>query len=126
MELLDLDEDNSRLGIIYRRDGTTIDLLEWKEPRDGRPPYDTLSRPGIARMALTTTDLDADVAMLKARGVAFVSEEPGVVADGMGGQTRFICFKDPDGTVLELVEMGPVMGAIQGAAQQQKQRARQQ
>ena len=37
--------------------------------------------------------------------------------DPTGGTTRFICFEDPDGTVLELVEMGRVMGALQGVSQ---------
>lgn len=109
-----------RGALMAHRDGTVIDLLEWQAPRDERPPYDTLFRPGLARLALTTTHLDDDVKRLKEAGVVFISEAPGVVADGLGGHTRFICFKDPDGTVLELVEMGPLMGVVQHAAQQQK------
>ncbi len=108
-----------RGALMTHKDGSVIDLLEWQTPRDTRPPYDNLFRPGLARLALRTTDLDADVERLKEDGVAFISERSGVVPDGLGGTTRFICFKDPDGTIIELVEMGPVMSVIQSASQQQ-------
>ncbi len=79
-----------------------IDLLEWREPTDATPPYPHLYHLGIARIALRSNDLDADVAELKAQGVELLSE-PATVE--LGGQTtRFVCFRDPDGTVLELVE----------------------
>ena len=47
-----------------------------------------------------------DIATLIGAGVEFLSEGPAEVAGPKGSQVRFICFKDPDGTVLELVEMG--------------------
>ena len=79
-----------------------IDLLEWQDPTDAAPPYPHLYHLGIARIALRTEDLDADVAELKAQGIELLSE-PATVALG-GRTTRFVCFKDPDGTVLELVQ----------------------
>jgi len=82
---------------------TLIDLLEWKHPRDEAPPYPHLYHLGLARIALTTTDLDADVASLTAMGVRFLSA-PVQLAGPSGSVTRFVCFEDPDGTVLELVE----------------------
>lgn len=81
-----------------------IDLLEWKEPRDSNPPYPNLYHLGIARICLITSNMDADVAALKARGVQFISE-PVLLSPPDAPQSRFVCFKDPDGTVLELVEM---------------------
>ena len=36
------------------------------------------------------------------------------------GTTRFICFLNPDGTVLELVEMGAVMGLLHGPSKASK------
>lgn len=84
-------------------DGFIIDLLEWVSPRDDSPPYPNLHRPGIARIALRTTDLDADVAALQAQGVVFLSEPATVMVDAEHG-SRFVCFRDPDGTFLELVE----------------------
>ncbi len=80
-----------------------IDLLEWREPRDEAPPYPHLYHRGIARIAMATDDLDADIAKLREHGVKFVSEEPAVVTLDQD-TSRFICFEDPDGTILELVE----------------------
>jgi len=82
---------------------TMIDLLEWKEPHDDAPPYPHLYHLGLGRIAFSTTDLDADVATLKSRGVEFLSE-PVTVHMGGARSSRFVCFKDPDGTILELVE----------------------
>ena len=80
-----------------------IDLLEWQEPSDSKPPYPHLYHLGIARIALATDDLDSDVTFLKSQGVEFLSEPATVKLEGQP-ETRFVCFKDPDGTVLELVE----------------------
>ncbi len=80
-----------------------IDLLQWLEPHDDDPPYPHLYHHGIARIALATDDLDGDVARLKAAGVTFISE-PVQMPPETGVSTRFVCFKDPDGTVLELVD----------------------
>ncbi len=106
-----------RGALMALGDGSVIDLLEWQDPRDERPPYDRLNHLGIARLALTTTDIDADIERLRAEGVEFLSETPAEVKDPLGGTTRFICFEDPDGTVLELVEMGAVMGLVHRASQ---------
>ncbi|HIA46719.1 MAG TPA: hypothetical protein EYN96_01800 [Candidatus Hydrogenedentes bacterium] len=83
-----------------------IDLLEWKEPHDDAPPYSHLYHLGIARLAMSTTDMDADVATLKSRGVELISEPATVGGGGGMPASRFVCFKDPDGTILELVQMG--------------------
>lgn len=80
-----------------------IDLLEWQSPRDDAPPYSHLYHLGLARLALATTDMDADLATLEAMGVALIGPPARVVVNGVAGG-RFVCFKDPDGTVLELVE----------------------
>ena len=78
-----------------------IDLLEWQDPSDDNPPYPHLYHLGIARIALATDDLDGDMARLKAHGVEFLSEPAAVTLSGR--TSRFVCFRDPDGTILELV-----------------------
>ena len=80
-----------------------IDLLEWQSPRDNSDPYPNLHRPGLARLALATSDLDADYQFLLDEGVEVLSEPASVMIDDTHG-SRFFCFKDPDGTFLELVE----------------------
>jgi len=80
-----------------------IDLLEWRAPRDLAPPYAHLYHLGLARLALATADMNADLATLTEMGVELVGPPARVVVNGVAG-ARFVCFKDPDGTVLELVE----------------------
>ncbi len=81
-----------------------IDLLEWQSPSDDAPPYPHLYHLGLARLALSTRDMDADLAELEEMGVELVGPPARVVVDGVESGGRFVCFKDPDGTVLELVE----------------------
>jgi len=83
-------------------DGSLIDLIEWRDPYDDTTPYSSVNHLGIARLTLTTTDLDADCITLGAQGVTFFSE-PVIVGRSLGNQ-RFVCFKDHDGTIIELVE----------------------
>jgi catechol 2,3-dioxygenase-like lactoylglutathione lyase family enzyme len=80
-----------------------IDLLQWLEPHDPAPPHSHLYHLGIARIAFATDDLDGDKARLEAAGVEFLSAPATLPADS-GMSARFVCFRDPDGTVLELVE----------------------
>lgn len=81
-----------------------IDLLEWQSPHDPAPPYPHLYHRGLARIALATTDMDADLATLSALGAELVGPPARVEIDGVPTGGRFVCFKDPDGTILELVE----------------------
>lgn len=94
-------------GALLALEGVTppliIDLLEWLDPRDESPPYPHLYHHGIARIALATDDLAGDMKKLEAAGAEFISE-PAEMPPSSGVKTRFVCFKDPDGTVLELVE----------------------
>lgn len=59
---------------------------------------------GIWRLALSTADIDADVAELARAGVRCLSE-PVAMSMGPGLPVlRFVLFPDPDGTMLELIE----------------------
>ena len=80
-----------------------IDLLEWQQPRDDSEPYANLYRPGLARLALRSSDLQADYNFLLSQGVEVLSE-PATVMSSADHGSRFFCFKDPDGTFLELVQ----------------------
>lgn len=90
------------LSLSNARTPFVLDLLEWQDPADDTPPYPHLYHLGIARIALATDDLDADIARLKKHGVEFLSEPAAVTLSGR--TSRFVCFRDPDGTVLELVQ----------------------
>lgn len=91
------------LALEGARPAVVLDLLEWLEPRDESPPYPHLYHYGIARVALATDDLEGDMKKLEAAGARFLSE-PVEMPPSSGMPVRFVCFQDPDGTVLELVE----------------------
>jgi catechol 2,3-dioxygenase-like lactoylglutathione lyase family enzyme len=76
-----------------------LDLIEWASPLDETRPYEHLARLGINRIALWTIGLDEEYQRLKMDGVEFLSEPL-----FMGGHTKFVCFKDPDGVIIELIE----------------------
>lgn len=89
---------------IMLPDGAIVDLIEWVDPFDASAPYAGLNHTGIAALSLTTTNLDSDVEKLEELGVAFLSEP--VTVQGDGATVRFVYFKDPDGTLLQLVQTG--------------------
>ncbi len=94
-------------GGILRLPGesTLIDLLQWVNPSDDEAPYPHLYHLGLARIALRTEDFDADLAELAEHGIMPIGEPAEVVWAGQP-TTRIACFHDPDGTVLELVDLG--------------------
>ena len=93
-------------ALMKHREGFVIDLLQWQEPGDDQPPYSKLNHLGLGRIAFVSTDIEADIETLRENGVEFLSAKPAAVAGPRGSTTRFICFRDPDGTILELVDMG--------------------
>ena len=82
---------------------TRIDLIEWKEPQTAGTPYPHLYHAGVARIAFFTKNLEEEYARLKANGVEMVSE-PVTIRFANKAGAKFFCFKDPDGTFLELIE----------------------
>ncbi len=88
----------------------SIDLLQFKTPFDGRPPYARPNHLGAAYSALLTTDLAHDVAFMKSRGVQFLSEPYGVPGD------RFVFFRDPDGVLFELVQLSRERAGLKALA----------
>jgi catechol 2,3-dioxygenase-like lactoylglutathione lyase family enzyme len=81
-------------------EATRIDLLEFQVPPPAGQPYPHLYHTGIARMCLKTTDIWQMYYYLKSRGVEFLSE-PKLLP---GTDVTIVCFKDPDGTFIELLE----------------------
>jgi catechol 2,3-dioxygenase-like lactoylglutathione lyase family enzyme len=79
--------------------GTRIDLIQWTLPPTHGTTAADLAHVGAVRIALWTIGIDEEVARLGDAGVEFMSD---VVA--MPDGTKFCCFKDPDGTVLELID----------------------
>ncbi|HEV8712742.1 MAG TPA: VOC family protein [Candidatus Binatia bacterium] len=79
-----------------------LDLVQFIDPPTQGQPYPTLNNVGICRIAFTVDDIDKTYEELKAKKVEFVA--PLKKLDGPGGRKiGVVCFKDPDGTVLELM-----------------------
>ena len=100
-----------RAHLVHRVDGSEFELVQWLDPNDPEPPYPVpVNHIGIHRVALTTTNMGADVAMLRDRGVVFLSE-PTPCCSGPDSWGKIVAFYDPDGVVMELVET-PVFGDL--------------
>jgi glyoxylase I family protein len=91
-------------------DGVHLDLIEWLSPRTEGRAYPRLNHAGITRIALHTPNLQKTYEELKARGIEFYSEPQ--VLQSSSGSSLFVCFEDPDGTVLELLESRTDEGAL--------------
>jgi catechol 2,3-dioxygenase-like lactoylglutathione lyase family enzyme len=97
--------------VTQQVDDSTLELVQWISPHNPERAYPVpINHYGIHRMAFSTTDIDADVAALKAQGVEFVSEVTPCCSgpDSWGG---IVAFYDPDGVVVELVEQ-PFMAQL--------------
>jgi glyoxylase I family protein len=79
---------------------TRVDLLEFMEPPPTGQPYPHLYHTGIARICLKTTNIERDYRDLAAKGIRFLSEPKKLP----GTSVSIVCFKDPDGTFVELLE----------------------
>lgn len=91
-----------KLGTAKGVPETVLDLSEWVDPvADGEPLG--MTNIGLARIALRVDDLDAVMARLESEGVEFFA--PAQTISTLERKPRFACFKDPDGIILELVEV---------------------
>jgi len=85
-------------------DESTLELVQWIRPYNPESAYAVpVNHFGIHRMAFATSDIEADVAVLKAQGVEFVSEIT-PCCSGPDSWGSIVAFYDPDGTIVELVE----------------------
>lgn len=79
-----------------------LDLVQFIDPPAQGTPYPTLNNIGICRVAFLVDDIAAVYEELKTLAVEFVA--PLNMFDGpRGSKIGVLCFKDPDGTILELI-----------------------
>lgn len=90
----------ARACIMQLDDGfPKIDLTEYaKDSPQAAAANDDL---GIVRLCLGTQNLARDYALLKSNGVDFLSEP----TEGVGGLADIAICRDPDGTLIELIEL---------------------
>jgi len=104
-EALGLDARKLR-GVFMRlgddENAPVLDLVQFLDPAPRGEPYPTLNNIGICRIAFSVDDIDKTYAMLQEMNVEFVA--PLKKIQGVGdNEVGVVCFKDPDGTVLELL-----------------------
>ncbi|MDA9679863.1 VOC family protein [Gammaproteobacteria bacterium] len=90
--------------VTHDVDGSVLELVQWLTPFDPERAYPApVNHLGIHRTAYSTTNIEADVAALKAQGVEFLSPVT-PCCSGDDSSSSIIAFYDPDGTVVELVQ----------------------
>jgi len=92
------------VALRHRSDESTLQLVQWIQPFNPERAYPIpINHIGIHRMAFATDDIEADVALLQALGVEFISEVT-PCCSGPDSWGSIVAFYDPDGAIVELVE----------------------
>lgn len=104
-EALGLDARKLR-GVFMRlgddENAPVLDLVQFIDPPPQGEPYATLNNIGICRIAFAVDDIDKTTADLQEMNVDFVAPLKKITTPD-GAEIDVVCFKDPDGTVLELL-----------------------
>ena len=82
-----------------------IDMIQFIDPPPAGTPYPTLNHLGIARLCFQVDDIEAAAARLQALGVELVGPVGELVTKGGGMSSKVLCFRDPDGTILEYAQI---------------------
>jgi glyoxylase I family protein len=98
LQAADLKGVHLRIG--DKEDASRVDLLEFRNPVPSGQPYPHLAHTGIARLCLKTTNIHRAYEELKAKGIRFISEPKKLPET----EVTIVCFCDPDGTFIELLE----------------------
>jgi catechol 2,3-dioxygenase-like lactoylglutathione lyase family enzyme len=100
--------ETRKLRGVFMRVGSdpnapALDLVQFLDPPTQGQPYPTLNNVGICRICFWVDNIDQMYERLRAnKNIEFVG--PLVVLRGPNDfKVKFVCFKDPDGTVLELM-----------------------
>jgi catechol 2,3-dioxygenase-like lactoylglutathione lyase family enzyme len=79
-----------------------LDLVQFIDPPTQGAPYPSLNNVGICRIAFSVDDIDETYKDLQAKNVEFVAPLHKIPRED-GTEIGVVCFKDPDGTILELI-----------------------
>src|SRR5947207_15906471 len=78
-------------------------MYESKKQQTAELPSERITKLGITPLYYYSKNIWQDYATLKARGVKFYSEPN--ARKNAAGQPAIVCFEDPDGVILELVQV---------------------
>ena len=104
--LLGVEQIDLHLVNLDTGDGRILELLEYARP-EGRQVEYTSRDGGGGHVALAVRDLDAVAAGIEAAGGSVISRRPVTAADteGIFAHARLLYVRDPDGMILELVQL---------------------
>lgn len=99
--------DARKFRVVFLRLGDNeqdpvINLLEFINPPTQGVPYPSLNNVGICRVAFEVDNIDDVYGELQRMGVEFVAPLERMIGED-GAEVAYVCFKDPDGTVLEIM-----------------------
>lgn len=91
----------------FRIPGTDeeIELIEYREPTPLFQYGVPVNTPGCVHIAFRVDDIEASIAEMKEHHVAFCSDSYETIVGGPLDGWKWIYFKDPDGTNMELIEV---------------------
>ncbi|MGB1879178.1 MAG: VOC family protein [Gammaproteobacteria bacterium] len=109
---LGLDNDRRFRAVFMKIPGDHpvpfLDIIQFLDRPTAGEAYPTLDHVGIARLCFEVEDIEAVATLLAAQGVKFVGPvapyetAPGVAPSGV--EAKFLCVRDPDGTVIEYAQ----------------------
>jgi catechol 2,3-dioxygenase-like lactoylglutathione lyase family enzyme len=92
--------------MLLRAGNFSLELFQYDRPRSiGGDADRPVSMPGITHFCFAVSDLDGEYERLKAAGVRFHGPPPQRTADPSEQVIRAVYARDPDGNVLELLEI---------------------
>ena len=103
-EVVGLRADDGVLTDDRGPDSFAVELVAVPDPGRAAPPSSTANRLGLYRMALLTRSIVDDHRFLLDRGVTCLSGVEDLRVGPDLPVVRVLCFLDPDGTVIELIE----------------------
>ena len=100
-------EDSHCYGVImslgdHPHSFTKLELLQYTKPATTPEPPRTAFQVGYCRMAIRCRDIQGEVDRLKALGIEFETE---VQTSETVGKLSYCFTRDPDGTIVELLEL---------------------
>lgn len=88
--------------VFVERDGVRLALFEFRSPRPTGGKPRAMNELGMAAIMLRVDDLDATLAKMREAGVTVLDETR---TDHPAYGSRLVFLTDPDGTLIELVEI---------------------
>lgn len=82
----------------------TLELIQYFSPPSMFNYGCPVNTPGQVHIAFRVADIEKEIARMKEYDVAFCSDNYEVITDGPLKGWKWIYFKDPDGTNMELIE----------------------